>query len=208
MTRSEIISYLESRLNSATWSQLKSSLLGKELINFAAVTVELSQLYEHSVRNSQYVDKADLTGLLAQAYMRDTQFDLNRPSFVKLQITDDILIPPLRAALTSGSANFTNLKFLKKSEPCVLVKGVVKTMKSDDLVDFTAEVVPSYKMKGSSGDVYFRLGQKAVAESVKVYLEINGNLVLFDEYNSMEAAPSAYLYKLLRDENGNLSGLS
>lgn len=72
-TKAQYIQWIEQQLNSPTWNSLKTSFIGRELIEYAATVLYLSDQQKLSIQNNQYPDTADLQSMLLMAFNRILQ---------------------------------------------------------------------------------------------------------------------------------------
>jgi hypothetical protein len=207
MSSSAIKSELEAKLNSATWNTLKANLLGKELIEFAATVVSLSQSYKDSLRNSYYVDGADLKGLILFCASKAISFDVNSKTTVKIEVGTVPTTAPLKSYLKSGSVFFYNLDYLVGNKSNVFVQGSVKTFYTELLTDYDVEKSILYSYFDTEKEsIYYKLGIAAVSSSVLVYKKLSDNsVILMSEYDPLRESENAEMYKLYRGYDGSLN---
>lgn len=205
-TKEQYIQWIEQQLNSPTWNSLKTSFIGRELIEYAATILYLSDQQKLSIQDNQYPDTADLKSMLLMAFNRDIAVDLNKPAYVKISNVGVNLTSPYQASLKSGNILFTNYDYIVPNQVATLYQGLVKTMYTEELTTIQeAERVPMTVYYDVEEESYFvKLGQNAIAESVRVIKE-DGSLFVLSEYDSLREDPDADLMKIKRNTDLSLN---
>lgn len=204
-TKEEIKAYIEDKLNSPTWNALKSSFIGRELIEYATSVAYLTSLQERSLQDSQYPDTADLQSLLLFSYNRDVAVDLHKPSYVKIQSDLGELSLPYQVVAKSGSLTFYNVDFISDTN-FTLYQGTLKALYNQKLSEITETVKESFTVyyDSDSHSYYFKLGENALSNSVRVYKEDNG-LILLSYYDPLRIDKDAEMVKVKRGYDGSLN---
>lgn len=205
-TKEQYIQWIEQQLNSPTWNSLKTSFIGRELIEYAATILYLSDQQKLSIQDNQYPDTADLKSMLLMAFNRDIAVDLNKPAYVKISNVGVNLTSPYQASLKSGNILFTNYDYIVPNQVATLHQGLVKTMYTEELTTIQeAERVPMTVYYDVEEESYFvKLGRNAIAESVRVIKE-DGSLFVLSEYDSLREDPDADLMKIKRNTDLSLN---
>lgn len=206
MTKDEIRKSLEDRLNSPTWNALKTSFLGKELIEYAVNVIFLSEQQSLSIQNNQYPDTADLESLLMVAFNRDIPIDLSDPAFVKIKANKLTLVNPYRAYLKSGNISFVNYDYMVPGKETIFYQGNIKTMFTKELQSIQEYERVEFKLyyDVEEKSYFVKLGKSAISDSVIVYKE-SQSLLVVSEYDSLREDPTAEMVKIKRNTDKSLN---
>lgn len=198
---------LQNALNTPTWEALKTSFIGRELIQYGATVIFLSDEQKRSIQNNQYPDTADLESLLLYSFNRDFAVDLDRPSFVKLDGVVSSLISPYQARIKSGNVLFTNIDYIPDNDAYMYYQGTIKAMYKTPIVSISEiERVPMTVYYDVDEESFFiKLGKRAMVSSVRAYVE-EGTVNLISEYDVLRSNPNSNVMKLKRgfDQSLNL----
>lgn len=205
-TKAQYIQWIEQQLNSPTWNSLKTSFIGRELIEYAATVLYLSDQQKLSIQNNQYPDTADLQSMLLMAFNRDIAVDLNKPAYVKISNIGANLTAPYQVSMKSGNILFTNYDYIVPGKVATLYQGQVKTMYTEELSAIQeSERLPMTVFYDVEEESYFvKLGKNAIAESVRVIKE-DGSLFVLSEYDSLREDPDADVIKIKRNTDSSLN---
>lgn len=205
-TKAQYTQWIEQQLNSPTWNSLKTSFIGRELIEYAATILYLSDQQKLSIQDNQYPDTADLPSMLLMAFNKDIAVDLNKPAYVKLSNIGANLTSPYQASLKSGNILFTNYDYIVPGKAATLYQGQVKTMYTEELSSIQeSERLPMTVYYDVEEESYFvKLGKAAIAESVRVIKE-DGSLFVLSEYDSLREDPEADVIKIKRNTDASLN---
>lgn len=205
-TKAQYIQWIEQQLNSPTWNSLKTSFIGRELIEYAATVLYLSDQQKLSIQNNQYPDTADLQSMLLMAFNRDIAVDLNKPAYVKISNIGANLTAPYQVSMKSGNILFTNYDYIVPGKVATLYQGQVKTMYTEELSAIQeSERLPMTVFYDVEEESYFvKLGKNAIAESVRVIKE-DGSLFVLSEYDSLREDPDADVIKIKRNIDSSLN---
>lgn len=206
-TKEEIKAAIENSLNSPTWNALKSSFLGKELIEYATSVIFLSEQQKLSIQDNQYPDTADIGSLLLMAFNRDIPVDLNEPAYIKVANVQAGLIEPYQAYFKFGNISFSNHDYLVPGKESTIYQGNIKTMFTSEL-----QVLQEYERVNMrvfydvDAKCYFvKLGEDAIASSVRVLKESGASVIVVSEYDVLREAPDSEMVKIKRNTDKSLN---
>lgn len=166
---------LERRLNSNTWRSLKTSALGRELIEYATNLLFYNSVISETWKRNSYPETSDISGILNLSYALHVPVDVFSPSYVKIKIKGTRVYKPFELKMKFGNISFTNIGYVDENTVCFLYQGIVKTyVDSGDVVDFSytlRDQITTYKdITGeSTHSEYQKLGAYAMSDSVQVF---------------------------------------
>lgn len=206
MTQQEILERLSQMLVSPTWNELKTSFIGRELLQYASSVIYLSQQQVDSIRNNQYVDTADLSSLLLYCFNRDIPVNIDRPAYVKAVLSTDQLLLPYSVTLSSGGNLFTNIDYINGQEEAMFYQGIVTAMYTKNLANIQENVTEPFitYYDSEEGSYFLKLGKSALFESVRAYVE-KDSVLLISEYDVLRENPDSNVMKLKRGFDGSLN---
>lgn len=206
-TKEEIKAAIENSLNSPTWNALKSSFLGKELIEYATTVVFLSEQQKLSIQDNQYPDTADIGSLLLMAFNRDIPLDLNEPAYIKIVNAQVGLIEPYQAYFKYGNISFSNHDYIVPNKEATIYQGNIKTMFTSELQSLQEyERVNMRVFYDVDAKCYFvKLGENAISSSVRVLKESGASVIVVSEYDVLREAPDAEMVKIKRNTDKSLN---
>ena len=113
----------------SSWSSLKDSLVGKELLWAGANIVSATELLSDSVNGVLDLSRYDLRQLLSYAYTNEVPVDLSRPASVKISFSgfsgsSPQTFAPFSLCLRVGNSSFYNIGYCDTSGEVDLYQGV------------------------------------------------------------------------------------
>lgn len=207
-TRQELEVIIRNALisKSALWSNLSGSLVGKELISWAAEHAYGVNTLLEGIGKINDLSRSSYEQVLAFCYTHNISVPALVPSSITVTIPDDgtsWVAQPYSLSYQKGNIFYTNIDFVRKGQQITLYQGVPCKMQADDyrwnlFVSDSASntALPSVFQKRSrelystftrqgSGQRYMKLGPTAFNSSVWV-LNVNdeGYEYPLTEYNS------------------------
>lgn len=197
---------LESKLNSKSWEELKSSFIGSELITYGTLVAYQSRLQVDMLRRNMHTELADESGLLDIAYTKNLPIDSIRPASVTISLDSPAYLPPFSIVAAYGKVLYTNLDFYKSGQSITLYQGNLKTMFTNQIVEVPAveqSFVRYYSQQESA--FYLKLGQSAYSYYIQLVSSLNGAVRYLTLYDALIANPEANVYKLKRGYDRSLN---
>lgn len=207
--KQDIIDKLNKQLTSPTWEALKNSLIGKELIEFAATVVNLSEEQKDSLRRTMYLDTPTISDLNMFCNVHDMVYDLHSPAFIKIEV--GLLTKaadPFNAIATAGTTNFYNTDYLEAGDTAVFLQGTLRSFcTSTTLKEDNANYVQLTNFYDlDEGSVYYKLGKNAISSSVRVFKETStGVLQYVGLYDNLNKGATANIVKIKRGQDHSLN---
>lgn len=217
--KSTFTALLYNNLTSNLWKSIKDSLLGSELISYAAEFLYQQEVLSDSIISSVYPsDKSGLMNLMLCGNFNNVAFSYFRPSSVtiKVDVQSPQLYEPFSLRLSKGNISYTNIDWVSSDNAITLYQGVPqvafvnggiqnRSRFQQVTTEFSASV---YRTAGDSE--YFsnvvKLDSLAYADSVYVYSTTKGDIswTTYQLYDSINAGEDACNYKLQWGTDVNL----
>ena len=217
--KSTFTTLLYNNLTSNLWKSIKDSLLGSELISYAAEFLYQQEVLSDSIISSVYPsDKSGLMNLMLCGNFNNVAFSYFRPSSVtiKVDVQSPQLYEPFSLRLSKGNISYTNIDWVSSDNAITLYQGVPqvafvnggiqnRSRFQQVTTEFSASV---YRTAGDSE--YFsnvvKLDSLAYADSVYVYSTTKGDIswTTYQLYDSINAGEDACNYKLQWGTDVNL----
>ena len=204
----------------SSWSSLKDSLVGKELLWAGANIVSATELLSDSVNGVLDLSRYDLRQLLSYAYTNEVPVDLSRPASVKISFSgfsssSPKTFAPFSLCLRVGNSSFYNIGYCDTSGEVDLYQGVPQYVISgsdfrsslpfpaSDLTDGGPWRLYLELREGRYQSSYVKLGSAVLSSSVWVFARSIGTsgsdygpVFPYTSYNASLSNPSAKLYKV------------
>lgn len=204
----------------SSWSSLKDSLVGKELLWAGANIVSATELLSDSVNGVLDLSRYDLRQLLSYAYTNEVPVDLSRPASVKISFSgfssrSPQTFAPFSLCLRVGNSSFYNIGYCDTSGEVDLYQGVPQYVVSgsdfrsslpfpaSDLTDGGPWRLYLELREGRYQSSYVKLGSDVLSSSVWVFARSIGTsgsdygpVFPYTSYNASLSNPSAKLYKV------------
>lgn len=217
--KSTFTALLYNNLTSNLWKSIKDSLLGSELISYAAEFLYQQEVLSDSIISSVYPsDKSGLMNLILCGNFNNVAFSYFRPSSVtiKVDVQSPQLYEPFSLRLSKGNIAYTNIDWVSSDNAITLYQGVPQVVfinggiqNRSRFQQVTTEFATSvYRTAGDSE--YFsnvvKLDSLAYADSVYVYSTTKGDIswTTYQLYDSINAGEDACNYKLQWGTDVNL----
>ena len=218
----ELVESVASQAGSS-WSALKDSMVGKELLYAGANIISATEMISESINGVLDVSRYGMDQLIAYAYTQDVSLDLGRPSSIKLRFSGDfadrnVVCAPFSLCIQIGTLSFYNIDYCTSGGDVLLYCGQPYKMVSRQGGDLSLPFLVNgalsqawrlfLELKGGSyQSSYVKLGSDVVSESVWVFARkhLSDSAVSAGEvsptfpYTSYDAAlsdPQAKLYKV------------
>jgi len=202
LTKVDIRSKLTSELNSTTWSSLKTSFLGRELIEYGTNLIYYNAVMSETLKRSMYPESADISGLVNLSYNLDIPIDTFSPGYIKIAIQGSRVYRPFELQMKFGSVVFTNYNYVDKNSSCFLYQGVVKSIADgSSVVDFNysqSENMSTYKdiINETSYIEYQKLGEFVISDSVQVFKNKYSQIIPVSNWSPLISNPEADIIKI------------
>jgi len=207
--QTQILTDLKNSLNSSAWQQLKGSLLGRELLAYGTEIIFSTELVKEALGNSLYLENVDIDGIISISNAQDIPLQKIKPATVKVVINSltTTYYAPFTLKFTKGAISFTNIDYVSSDGIIELYQGNVVSAfsnASQTTADFLAFKVDTTKqwteftefVEGDFYSKYIKLGNNAMAASVRI-LEKSGSVVIpITEYNPLISDNLQSLYKV------------
>lgn len=209
----EVYNYLVERIASrsgSSWSSLKDSMVGKELLYVAANVVSATESISDQVNGVVDLSRYTMDQLIAYAYTQDVPIDFGRPSSVKVQFTGsvggNVICSPYQIRMQIGSLTFYNIDYCTLSSPVELYAGTPCYTVSGSVLSLPfvfSGTQGAWRLylelkEGQYQSSYIKLGTDVFSRSVWVFAQGIGSDVVFPytTYNAALISPDAKLYKV------------
>ena len=168
----EIYNSLVSKVSSqsgSSWSSLKDSMVGKELLWFGANIESDAEVLSDAVNGVVSLARYSADQLISYAYTQDVPLDLSRPSSVKVGFRGfpggrAVVCAPFQLCLTIGTLSFYNIEYCRTDSEVTLYQGIPMQMLSGSsmvLLRFRGTVL----LRGSCTWSFSRVLSRAVTLS-------------------------------------------
>lgn len=217
----EIYNSLVSKVSSqsgSSWSSLKDSMVGKELLWFGANIESDAEVLSDAVNGVVSLARYSADQLISYAYTQDVPLDLSRPSSVKVGFRGlpggrAVVCAPFQLCLTIGTLSFYNIEYCRTDSEVTLYQGIPMQMLSGSsmVLPFTVpgNRVTPWKLylelqSGSFQSSYVKLGSDVLSSSVWVFAQAQSSstsdvvspVFPYTSYNASLSSPQAKLYKV------------
>jgi hypothetical protein len=219
--------------NNNLWTELRKSLLGRELLAFGASTVKSVEMLMDEFKRLGYLSEGGVQDLIAAAYLNDVSLDLYRPAYVKGLIRDKenpdrkldgIMGPYCIEVLVDGTAFYT-WRFVDVAKSNIYYQSKVRqTWNHAAMVELWDKHTAKqnhlnwvlYKeyaaTRGDTTSCYIKLGIHAISDSVRVFCRFpkygdkDTNVILpMQLYDGYNGGPSEPNYKVLPGHDGSVN---
>lgn len=198
----------------SSWSALKDSMVGKELLYAGANIISATEFVSESVNGVLDVSRYGIDQLVAYAYTQDVPLDLGRPSSIKVRFKGSYastrkVFAPFSLKVEIGTLSFYNIDYCSSDGEVSLYCGSVCRMQSSATslslpFGVSATVTSPWRLflelkKGTYQSSYVKLGQDVLSDSVWVFAQPKvGTSPVFPytTYNAAITDPDAKLYKV------------
>lgn len=212
----ELVDSISSQSGSS-WSALKDSMVGRELLYAGANIISATEDVTSSLLGVLDISRYGVDQLISYAYGQDVPLDLGRPGSIKIRLRGSVgrrvrVCAPFSLRIQIGPLSFYNIDYADAEGIITLYCGSVCKILSNRSVDLPLPFGVSSSPTGGwrlfmelSGGAYrssyIKLGEDVVSSSVWVFarskLDRSSSVVFpYTAYNAMLSAPEAQLYKV------------
>ena len=211
---SELVSRLSARSGSS-WSSLKDSLVGKELLYTGANIISMTEQVAEEVNGVVDISRYGVDRLISYAYTQDVPIDFGRPSSIRVQLLGSAasgqVCSPFQVSLSVGSQTFYNIDYCTLDEPIDLYAGSLCYTVSQSQLQlpfvFAGGQAQTWRLylellEGQYQSSYVKLGSDVISSSVWVFAQSaqggvgSGPVFPYTTYNAALSDPEAKLYKV------------
>ena len=211
---SELVSRLSARSGSS-WSSLKDSLVGKELLYTGANIISMTEQVAEEVNGVVDISRYGIDRLISYAYTQDVPIDFGRPSSIRVQLLGSAatgqVCSPFQVSLSVGSQTFYNIDYCTLDEPIDLYAGSLCYTVSQSQLQlpfvFAGGQAQTWRLylelqEGQYQSSYIKLGSDVISSSVWVFAQSaqggvgSGPVFPYTTYNAALSDPEAKLYKV------------
>lgn len=202
----------------SSWSALKDSMVGRELLYAGANIISATERVSSSVLGVLDIGRYGIDQLVSYAYGQDVSLDLSRPGSVKVRVTGapDVVggvFAPFSLRMTIGILDFYNIDYCSVGDVITLYCGTPQVVWSGSPITlpFTVRegVEVSWRLYvelsgGRYRSSYLKLDESVMSSSVWVFAQGRsggsgvGPVFPYTTYNGMLSDPDAKLYKVRR----------
>lgn len=211
---SELVASIVSQAGSS-WSALKDSMVGRELLYAGANIISATERVSSSVLGVLDIGRYGLDQLVSYAYGQDVSLDLSRPGSVKVRVlgNPDVIggvFAPFSLRLTVGVLSFYNIDYCSVGDVITLYCGTPRMSVSNRALSLPFSVgeglTDAWRLYveltgGSYRSSYLKLDESVMSSSVWVFAQAkdgSGPVFPYTAYNAMLSDPDAQLYKVRR----------
>lgn len=211
---SELVSRLSARSGSS-WSSLKDSLVGKELLYTGANIISMTEQVAEEVNGVVDISRYGIDRLISYAYTQDVPIDFGRPSSIRVQLLGSAatgqVCSPFQVSLSVGSQTFYNIDYCTLDAPIDLYAGSLCYTASQAPLSlpfvFAGGQFQAWRLylelqEGQYQSSYIKLGSDVISSSVWVFAQSatggvgSGPVFPYTSYNAALSSPDAKLYKV------------
>ena len=213
----EIYNSLVERIASqsgSSWSALKDSLVGKELLYAGANIISATEFVSESVNGVLDVSRYGMDQLIAYSRTQDVSLDMSRPSSIKLRFTGSFarsqeVCAPFSIKVQVGNLSFYNIDYCSSGGDVTLYCGSIHRMLSSTALSLPFVVGNDRSLpwrlylelkRGTYQSSYVKLGSDVISDSVWVFaqdkLSLESPVFPYTTFNSAITDPEAKLYKV------------
>ena len=147
-TRTEVREELLNRLG-ATWTAVKDSVVGKELLSLGVEAVMYAEEVNESIKTAFDTATANREMLIAMSHVYRLPISFIKPATVTIRVTSGGYFAPYTLCLTKGSVSYYNIDYVNANNEVTLYQGTyteitsptMKTIPTDTLVDRLGYIV-------------------------------------------------------------------
>ena len=199
-TRKEFMEMVRGNLTSNLWNTIKDSLLGSELIAYAAEFLYLQEVQSDEIVSSVFPsENSSLLNILMNGNFNNTPFSYFRPASITVTIADSdgrirdtrgtdvtesfpTYLEPFTLSLTKGNVVYTNISWVARDGKITLYQGTPRVLSVNGGTPSDGRFYPQVKQSSQNDTDIFRTFGSADYFSYYVQLE------------SLPYVPSVYVY--------------
>lgn len=199
--QNKLANSLENR-ESGSWSRLRNSLIGKELLAFGAEVISASDNIADTFVQAFDYQQADERALISLSHVHNLAVSFTKPAYIRVRLLNKVgmTFKPFDLVYTVGNVKFTNISFFTGNDDIILYQGMVKTMFTERLVDYNYEkevtwdrtVIP---IGGDEIITGHNIG-RALPDSVYAFYKDNVSRGIMSEFGPLSSGPELPVYKL------------
>ena len=202
MNKEEAYKKLSDKLTSHVWGNLKTSLLGKELLSFGAELIsEVSQVAS-DLKDVFFIETCPKKYLYACAWINELKLDTVKPFTIKVKFDYSVLkktfsktiYGPFEIKIQVGTALYYNIDFVNVNDDMILYQGEPYRAKdienletgiySEDFINFAWEKSDTVMDSEGLSSTRVKLTKNTITDSVRVFTN-DGGVTPCTEYSEL-----------------------
>lgn len=202
MNKEEAYKKLSDKLTSHVWGNLKTSLLGKELLSFGAELIsEVSQVAS-DLKDVFFIETCPKKYLYACAWINELKLDTIKPFTIKVKLDSSVLkksfnktiYGPFEIKIQVGAALYYNIDFVNVNNDMILYQGEPYRAKdienletgiySEDFINFAWEKSDTVMDSEGLSSTRVKLTKNTITDSVRVFTN-DGGVTPCTEYSEL-----------------------